>query len=114
MDSKRRKSTRSKPGRAAKQSRRKPVPKSQPNPRRLRPGKKLPDLATILYALFEARALISVAHKAILQGDDYGPEESVLRMGVAALASVYDRFDSATVQIARFQHRNAKTSRGAR
>jgi hypothetical protein len=105
MDSKRRKSTR---------SRRKPVPKSQSNPHRRRHSKKLPDLAAILYALFEARALISVAHKAILQGDDYGPEESALRMGVAALASVYDRFDSAAGQIARFKYRNAKASRGAR
>jgi hypothetical protein len=86
-------------------------PKSRKRTRRTRPSTSLPDLRAILSAYGDARALVSVAHTAMLEGN-YGPEEHVLRMGVAALKAVYDQLDKAEMQLARFCEGNARARRG--
>ena len=86
--------------------------KAAPKALHSRPAPKLPDLDAILAALFEAHALVSVAVSALAANNHCDLEETVLQMGVDALDVVYDRLDSATVQLALFQEKNAKV-RGA-
>jgi hypothetical protein len=72
----------------------------------------LPDLTEILHAFNNAFSLVAVAHRVIAEGDDYGPEEYVLRMGVNALDAVYKRLDEADLQITRFRDKNASARGG--
>lgn len=74
---------------------------------------KLPDLSSIVDALRDAQALVSVAHAAVVRGNHYGLEERVLRLGVATLADVYHRLDEADVHLAEFLEKNGLGSRGA-
>jgi hypothetical protein len=95
MDSGKRNSTRAKAPRAVKRTyssaRRKPARKRRPS--------EIPDLQQIQHAFNEAIALVSVAYIAISRRNDYGPEEPVLRMGVAALNKVYDLLDTADQEL---------------
>jgi hypothetical protein len=52
-------------------------------------------------ALADATAFVSVALAAIQYGEEYGPEEHVLQVGVGALHEVYNRLDDAERQMAR-------------
>jgi hypothetical protein len=99
--------SKSKPARAAKRPSR-----GRKKTRRTRPNTSVPDLTAILSAYGDARALVSVAHTAMLEGN-YGPEEHVLRLGVTALDAIYDQLDKAEMQLARFRKANAKARRGA-
>ena len=99
--------------RALKKSASPPKRKSKSTARSTKAGNRLPDLTEILHAFIDALALVTVAHRVIAGGDDYGPEEYVLRMGVSALHAVYKRLDEADVQITHFRDKNASIARGA-
>jgi hypothetical protein len=85
---------------------------SRVTPQRRKAGEALPDLTAIFYAFCDARALVTVAHAVIVESDDYGPEESVLRLGVEALNSVSDQLDEAEMQLDRFRTKNASAQGG--
>jgi hypothetical protein len=100
--------SKSKPARTAKRQSR-----GHKKTRRTRPIMSVPDLSAILSAYGDARSLVSVAYIVVAQSN-YGPEEHVLRLGVAALDAVYDQLDQADMQLERFRKkRNAGASRGA-
>lgn len=62
-----------------------------------------PDLTDLVDAFSDAHALVSVAHKVMVDADyGYGPEESVLRQGVAALDRVSDQLEEAERRLAQF------------
>ena len=82
-------------------------------PRLARGHRRPPDLSGVLLALRNAQALVTVAHAVMASGKAYGPEESVLRLGVDALRKVYKWLDETDVQLTRFHNRNISTSRGA-
>jgi hypothetical protein len=62
-----------------------------------------PDLTDLVYTFSDAYALVAVAHKVMVNANyGYGPEESVLCQGVAALKRVRDQLDEAEGQLVRF------------
>lgn len=66
-----------------------------------------PDLTAIFYAFGDAQALVSVAHEVMVNANyGYGPDESVLRQGVAALERISDQLEDAERQLARFLKAN--------
>jgi hypothetical protein len=64
-----------------------------------RGGPRFPDLHMLMGHFNDALALVSVSQIAIAANDQAGPEESVLRKGVAALNVVYDELDEADRQL---------------
>src|SRR5262249_43935328 len=70
--------------------------------RRRKNAHPLPDLSNIVLAFYDAQALVAVAHTALAERDDYGPEESVLRQGVEALDRISERLEEADGQFDRF------------
>jgi hypothetical protein len=70
-------------------------------------GNQLPDIGAIVFAFADAQALVTVAHKLIVDGDNYGPEEGVLRLGVEALDRISNQLDEAEMQLGRFRRRNS-------
>lgn len=85
----------------------------KPARRKRRPVAKLPDLEPILSALFDANALVSVAMSALAASNHSDLEETVLRVGVNRLQSVYDQLDAANVQLAQIRTKHAGTVGGA-
>ena len=56
---------------------------------------------------------MTVAHMVIVEGDGYGPEESVLRVGVEALDRVSDQLEEAEMQLGRLRSKKASAEGAA-
>ncbi len=76
---------------------------SKASARRRKNAHPLPDLSDIVFAFSDAQALVTVAHIALAERNNYGPEENVLRQGVAALDRISARLDEADMQLGRFR-----------
>jgi len=71
-----------------------------------------PDLDAILDAFSEAFDLIQAGHMAQKDASHVGPPEVALRKGIAEMDRVYNDLDRATIELARFCRKQAKTGRG--
>ena len=108
-----RNSTRARKVRSAKslpRPRRKPQA-APPSAGRKRSSASLPDLDSVLDAFSEALDLIQAAHMAQKQTDHWGPPEVAMSRAIAKLDRVYDDFDRAAIDLARFCRKQTKTGR---
>jgi len=115
------KSTRARRGRSVRSSPRsqtKPTsrrgaaaPRREPAAKRSMAAKP-PDLDAILDAFSEAFDLIQAGHMAQKDAPHAGPPEVALRKGIAEMNRVYNDLDRATIELAGFCRKQAKTGRG--
>lgn len=81
-------------------NRSRPVKLSSAVPRRPA-GPKVPDLHDIMAHLADAIALIRVSHRSLDHLDVAFEEQSLLRMGLAALDAVYTEIDLASIALSK-------------
>ena len=70
--------------------------------RRPRAGQQVPDFSQIMGHLADAIAFIRVSHRSLDHLDVAFEEQSLLRMGLAALNAVYTEIDLASIAISRY------------
>lgn len=73
------------------------TPKKSKRPQK--PRAPLNHLDEIHDAFADGLALVTTAHEVITQSSAYGPEETVLRLGVEALSRIYDQLDRANIEL---------------
>ena len=69
--------------------------------RRRRAAPKMPDLSQIMGHLADAIAFVRVSHRSLDHLDVAFEEQSLLRMGLAALDAVYTEIDLASIALAK-------------